>query len=219
MKRNIVLLFVLSTFMLSACAGPMTNREKGTGIGMGVGAATGALLGQAIGGNTTATVLGAVAGAAAGGIAGNLIGDYMDRQERDLQRATARMEGASVQRQQDNLAVTFRSDFLFDVGSDRLKPGAYQEIYQVADILNRYPDTRVQVHGHTDSTGSEQYNFELSEARALAVKDALVNQGVHPSRISARGYGETNPIASNASESGRQLNRRVALLIVPIEAR
>ena len=215
MKRQVLLLFVAVAFALSACATPMTRQEKGAAVGVGVGAATGAILGQAIGRDTTSTVLGAVAGAAVGGIAGGMIGEYMDRQEREFNQRLARVEGASVQRMQDNLAVTFRSDVLFDVDSTRLKPGAYDEIDIVADILMRYPDTRVMVDGFTDSTGSERYNLQLSEARALSVKDALVNAGVHPARINARGFGESKPIASNATEAGRQLNRRVTITIIP----
>ena len=218
MKRQVLLLFVAVAFALSACATPMTRQEKGAAVGVGVGAATGAILGQAIGRDTTSTVLGAVAGAAVGGIAGGMIGEYMDRQEREFNQRLARVEGASVQRMQDNLAVTFRSDVLFDVDSTRLKPGAYDEIDIVADILMRYPDTRVMVDGFTDSTGSERYNLQLYEARALSVKDALVNAGVHPARINARGFGESKPIASNATEAGRQLNRRVTITIIPVRA-
>ncbi|GLI32871.1 MAG: OmpA family protein [Deltaproteobacteria bacterium] len=217
MKRNSVFLFVMIAFTLSACATPMTQTQKGAAVGTGVGAATGALLGQAIGRDTTSTVLGAVAGAAAGGIAGGLIGNYMEKQERELQQALADAEGASVERQQNEILVTFKSDVLFDVDSARLKAGAYEDIDQVADILNRYPETRVRVSGFTDSTGSEEYNLQLSEDRALAVKDAIVDRGVAPKRIAARGFGESKPVASNATEAGRQLNRRVTIKIIPIE--
>jgi outer membrane protein OmpA-like peptidoglycan-associated protein len=215
MKKTWLLLCVITVFTLSACA---THRDTGVLVGAGVGAATGAALGQAIGRDTGSTVLGAVAGAAVGGLAGGMIGDYMDRQEREFQAEMARMQGASMQRQGDNLAITFRTDVLFDVGSYRLKPGAYDEIDRVANILNRYPETRVQISGHTDSTGSEQSNYTLSEARARAVADALADSGVNPRRISARGFGETRPIASNATEAGRQLNRRVVLDIIPIQS-
>lgn len=218
MKKNGIVLLVIVAFMLSACAAPATRQEKGALIGMGVGAATGAALGQAIGHNTGATVIGAVAGAAVGGVAGSMIGDYMDRQERDFQAQMARMQGATMQRQGNNLAITFNTDVLFDVNSYRLMPGAYDEIDRVAAILNRYPDTRVDVGGHTDSTGSEQHNYTLSEARARAVADALADSGVNPRRISSRGFGEERPIASNATEGGRQLNRRVVLDIVPIQS-
>ncbi len=218
MKKSWIALCVVTAFMLSACATQPTRTQQGALIGVGVGAATGAALGQAIGRSTGATVAGALAGAAVGGLAGGMIGDYMDRQEREFQLEMARMQGASMQRQGDNLAITFRTDVLFDVGSYRLKPGAYDEIDRVAAILNRYPDTRVQISGHTDSTGSEQSNYTLSEARARAVADALADSGVNPRRISARGFGESRPIASNATEAGRQLNRRVVLDIIPIQS-
>ncbi len=213
--RKSGLIFLAMVMMLPGCAG-MSRTEQGAAIGVGVGAATGAALGQAIGRDTTSTVLGAVAGAAAGGLIGGAIGNYMDRQEQEFRAQMARMQGASVQRYQDNLAVTLRADVLFDVGSTRIKPGGMDEIYRVADILNRYPETRVEIGGHTDSTGSERSNFELSERRAQAVADALVNAGVNPRRISARGYGETRPVATNATEAGRQQNRRVVLDIIPI---
>ncbi|MCU0587969.1 MAG: OmpA family protein [Syntrophobacteraceae bacterium] len=218
MKKNWIALCAVTAFLMSACAAPATRRDQGALIGVGVGAATGAALGQAIGRSTGATVAGALAGAAVGGLAGGMIGNYMDQQEREFQMEMARMQGASMQRQGDNLAITFRTDVLFDVGSYRLKPGAYDEIDRVAGILNRYPETRVDISGHTDSTGSEQSNYTLSEARARAVADALADAGVNPRRVSARGFGESRPIASNATESGRQLNRRVVLDIIPVRS-
>jgi outer membrane protein OmpA-like peptidoglycan-associated protein len=208
------LVLVLST---AACS-TMNRTEKGAVIGTGVGAATGAALGQAIGGNTGATLLGAGAGALAGGLAGGLIGNYMDRQERDLRQAFASTEAASIQRDQDVLALTFKSDMLFDVNSATLKPGAYQEIDRAAAVLKRYPQTRIRVAGHTDSTGSETYNMELSRRRAEAVRNALVTRGVDPARIDTVGYGESSPIAGNDTPSGRQMNRRVTLTITPIRA-
>ena len=215
MRKIVLLLLLVFAFSLSACAAPQTNREKGTAIGVGVGAATGAILGQAIGGNTTSTVLGAVAGAAAGGIAGNMIGDSMDRQEQELNRRLAHVEGASVRREQNVLHVTFRSDVLFDVDSTHLRSSGYDQIAQIAGLLRDYPETRVRVNGHTDSTGSESHNQELSERRAQAVKTALTEDGVAPRRVVARGHGELRPVASNATETGRQMNRRVTLEIIP----
>ncbi len=213
MKKSFALLLAIG-LLLPGCAG-MSKTEQGAAVGVGVGAATGAVLGQAIGRDTTSTVIGAVAGAAAGGLIGGAIGNYMDRQEQEFRAQMARMEGASVQRYQDNLAITMRSDVLFDVGSARLKPGGTDEVYRIADILNRYPETRVEVGGHTDSTGSERSNFDLSDRRAQSVADALVNAGVNPRRIAARGYGETRPVATNATEAGRQQNRRVVIDVIP----
>lgn len=215
--RKIWIVLVVLAFGLAACATPANKAEQGTAVGMGVGAVTGAILGQAIGGSTGATVLGAVAGAAVGGIAGHMIGEYQDKQERELQAALASTEGAVVERQENTLFVTLRSDVLFDVDSSRLKPGAYDEIDRVADVLVRYPETRVTVNGHTDSTGSETHNLTLSEERAFAVADVLIDDGVHQNRVVTQGFGETRPIASNATEAGRQLNRRVTLQVVPIQ--
>ncbi|MGV8074172.1 MAG: OmpA family protein [Syntrophobacteraceae bacterium] len=218
MNRKYLWLFVVFAFILAGCAAPMTKTEQGTAVGMGVGAATGAILGQAIGHSTGATVLGAVAGAAVGGIAGNMIGSYMDRQERELQEAMARSEGSRVQRRRDNLELTIKSDVFFDVDSARLKHSGYDEMDRIADILRRYPETNLYVGGHTDSTGSERYNLDLSERRAESVMNAMVDRGINPRRISAKGYGESMPLESNATEAGRQLNRRVVIEIVPIRA-
>jgi outer membrane protein OmpA-like peptidoglycan-associated protein len=218
MTKRILILGVAMAFMASACATPMTNTEKGTAAGVGIGAATGAILGQVIGGNTGSTLLGAAAGAVVGGVAGNMIGTYMDKQEREFQQLVAGRQGTTVQRQQDNLSITMKSDVLFDTGSSLIKAGGYDEIARIADILNRYPQTRVTVEGHTDSTDSDSSNMRLSEERARAVGEALIARGIDPGRITTVGLGKSRPIASNATEAGKQLNRRVALLVVPIEA-
>jgi outer membrane protein OmpA-like peptidoglycan-associated protein len=122
-----------------------------------------------------------------------------------------------VQREQDALIITFKSDVMFDTNSSIIKSAAYAsgEIDRVAQILNRYPDTTIKVVGYTDNTGSESYNQQLSGQRANAVKNALVVKNVQTARISALGMGESNPIADNTTEGGRQLNRRVAIIIEP----
>ncbi len=217
MRKKLVIIGSIAALMLSACAGA-TRQEKGAAIGVAAGAATGALLGQAIGRNTGSTLLGAAAGAVVGGIAGSMIGTYMDDQERDFQRQVAGREGTTVQRQQNDLAITMKSDVLFDTGSSAIKPGGEDEIARIAQILNRYPATRVTVEGHTDSKGSENRNMRLSEERARAVADSLTARGVDPSRLTTVGLGPSRPIASNNTESGRQLNRRVTLVVTPIEA-
>lgn len=164
------------TVSLSSCA--MQNKQQqGTAVGAGVGAAAGAILGQVIGKSTEATLLGAGIGAAVGGIAGNQIGKYMDLQEQDLRNAIGYSESASIRREQDVLTATFKSEAFFDSNSSSLKPGAYTEIDRVAGVLNKYPQTTIQVAGHTDSKGSEQYNLELSQRRADAVKNALAQRG------------------------------------------
>lgn len=191
---------------LSACAGA-NNQQTGTGVGVGVGAATGAILGQAIGRNTRSTLIGAGIGAVVGGIAGNQIGAYMDRQEQQLRQ----IEAASIQRNQDVLTATFKSDMFFDFDSADLKPGAYSEIERVAGVLNNYPQTTILIEGHTDTKGAVDYNQRLSERRALSVKSALVQRGVDPRRIDAIGYGKTQPISSSDA-----VNRRVVIVINPI---
>ncbi len=196
--------------LLTACAGA-TKQDQGTGIGAGVGAGLGAIIGQAIGHDTTSTLVGAGIGAVVGGIAGNQIGAYMDNQERALRDATAQSGAASIRRDQDVLTATFKSDLFFDFDSAQLKPGAYYELNRITSVLNQYPQTTIRVEGHTDTRGSVQYNQQLSERRAIAVKNALAQQGVDPMRIEAYGYGKSQPISSSDA-----MNRRVNIVINPV---
>lgn len=214
MKKSLIGLLIAG-FFLAGCAQPMNRTQKGAAIGTGVGAAAGAGLGQAIGGNTESTLIGAGIGALVGGLSGGSIGRYMDNQEAAMRQQLAGVEGADIQRNANLLAVTFKSDVLFDVDSAILKPGGNDEITRVAKVLNQYPQTSIQVAGYTDSTGSESYNLKLSQRRAEVVKTALTAQGVGPARITTVGFGEAKPIASNATEAGRQLNRRVEITIIP----
>lgn len=200
---------------LWGCAEPQTKTQQGAVYGTGIGAAVGAGLGQVIGGNTKSTLVGAGIGAVLGGVAGGSIGRYMDNQEAALKQQFAASEAANIKRNADVLAVTFKSDVLFDVNSAVLKPGAYTEINRVSQVLVQYPQTTVQIAGHTDSTGSEEYNQKLSEERAMSVQNALISQGVTPSRLRTIGFGESQPVADNGTEAGRQLNRRVVVTIVP----
>lgn len=226
MKKLVVWASIL-TMTLVGCA---TKTQTGALVGTGIGAAVGAGLGQAIGRNTSATLIGAAAGAAAGGLAGSAIGNYMDKQEATMRKALADSEAASIQRENqvlaqaessstkkslDVLTVTFKSDFLFSVNSSTLLPGAYDELERVAKVLNQYPQTTMRISGHTDGTGSADYNQKLSERRAQSVKDALVGMGVDQARMTTIGYGKSKPIASNATDSGRQQNRRVEIRIIP----
>ncbi|PID71539.1 MAG: hypothetical protein CSB34_07000 [Desulfobulbus propionicus] len=197
--------------LLTSCASLDTNQKQGSAIGAGVGAGAGALLGQAIGGDTEATLIGAGIGAALGGIAGNQIGLYMDNQERDLRNAMASSEAASIRRSQDVLVATFKGEAFFAYDSSDLLPGAYGEIARMASVLNKYPQTLLEVGGHTDTKGSEQYNQQLSLRRARTVENALIQQGVAPDRIRAIGYGESRPISSSDA-----MNRRVEVVIIPV---
>jgi outer membrane protein OmpA-like peptidoglycan-associated protein len=189
-----------------------SGQTKGTAIGTGAGAAVGAGLGAALGGSTEATLAGAGIGALVGGIAGNQLGAYMDGQEQALQQVAAQSDAMSVKRSQDVLTATFKSDVMFDVDSASIKPGAYPEIDNVANILQAYPQTNIRVAGHTDASGSEAYNQQLSERRAISVKNALIQRGVADYRIETIGFGESMPISSSAA-----MNRRVEIRITPIE--
>jgi len=212
-KRISILALIAVTFW--GCAEQQTKTQKGAIYGTGIGAAVGAGLGQAIGGDTESTLIGAGVGAVVGGVAGGSIGRYMDNQEAALRQQFAASDAASIQRNADVLAVTFKGDVLFDVNSSVLKPGSYSEIDRVANVLVQYPQTNIQIAGHTDSTGSETYNQELSERRAMSVQNALGNKGVSPNRMRSIGFGEGQPIADNSTEAGRQLNRRVTVTIAP----
>ena len=216
MKKIYVLGLALTLLLSGGCAN-MNNMGKGAAYGTAGGAAAGALLGQAIGGNTKATVLGMAVGAAIGGIAGGGIGHMMDRQEQDMRNALAQSEAIAVEREGNVLALTFKSDFTFAVNSSALRPGLYNELDRVAQILAAYPQTTILVAGHTDSTGSDEYNMKLSRQRADSVKNALVQRGVAPQRISAVGYGEGQPVGDNNTEFGRQQNRRVEVRINPTQ--
>lgn len=214
MKRIMIVLFVMILGLgLISCAGMQTQQQRGTAAGTGIGAGVGAILGQVIGGDTEATLLGAGIGALLGGIAGNQIGSYMDRQEQELRNVMAASEAASIRRNQDVLTATFKAETFFDFNSSMLKPGAYVEIGRVANVLNSYPQTRIRVEGHTDASGSEGYNLKLSQRRASAVKNALIQRGVASGRVDAMGFGESMPISSSAAA-----NRRVEIVITPVQA-
>lgn len=215
MNRTTLCALTVAVATITGCSQPMTRTQKGAAIGTGVGAAVGAGLGQAIGRDTKSTVIGAAAGALAGGLTGGAIGNYMDKQEAAMRQAVSTVDGATVQRNQDTLAVTFKSDILFPINSAVLQPGANDEITRVAQVLTQYPATNITIAGHTDSTGSDALNQDLSERRAAAVKNALAARGVAPARMTTIGFGETKPVADNTTETGRSLNRRVEITIVP----
>jgi outer membrane protein OmpA-like peptidoglycan-associated protein len=215
MKKRFALMMILALVMLG-CAQPQTKTQKGAIYGTGIGAAAGAGLGQAIGGDTEATLIGAGIGAVVGGLAGGAIGKYMDNQEAAMRAQLAGVESANIQRNANLLAVTFKSDVWFDVNSATLKPGGFSELQRVATVLNQYPQTTIQIAGHTDSSGSEEYNQALSVRRAEAAKNALLGFNVDPARMTTIGFGEAQPVADNSTPQGRQMNRRVQITITPI---
>ncbi|MEN8264991.1 MAG: OmpA family protein [Nitrospirota bacterium] len=139
----------------------------------------------------------------------------MDNQERDMRQALADSEAAAVRREGNLLAITLRGDITFDHDSAVVRPGLYSEIDRIANVMLQYPDTVIRVEGHTDSTGSEQYNLELSARRAVAVKNLIIQKGINPSGVETVTFGETRPIATNETEAGRQMNCRVEIKIAP----
>ena len=217
MKKAGIPVFLCIVFLLAGCAAPetQTKTQKGAMYGAAGGAAAGAIVGQVISHDTKGTLIGAAIGAAVGGLGGAGVGKMMDDQERDMRKAVASSEAASVSREGNLLAVTFKGDVTFDTNSTVLRPGLQSEINRVAGVLNQYPNTLVRVEGHTDNKGTDAYNMDLSNRRALAVKNLLVQRGIADSRIEAVGYGETLPVATNDTEAGRQRNRRVEIKIAP----
>ena len=208
-------LCAVSLVSLSACVtDPNTGERKvsRTAIGGGVGALGGLLLGGLIGGGT-----GRIIGAGIGGIAGAAYGSTLDKQIKELKEQTAG-SGVDVTPTDNGQAilVNLPEGVTFDVASYSLKPEFRATLDKVADSLKQYPDSLIDVYGHTDSTGSDAYNQTLSENRARTVANYLQMQGVNPSRIRSQGYGETMPVADNMTEEGRRKNRRVEIKIVPV---
>ncbi|WP_374944042.1 OmpA family protein [Sphingomonas sp.] len=200
----------------SACTtDPQTGERRISKAAIGGigGALGGYLLGDLVGGRHDRTEK--IVGAGIGGLAGAGIGAYMDRQERDLRARTA---GTDVQviRRGDDLVLNIPSGITFAYDSADVAPAFQRTLDQVADTLGQYNQTYIDVYGHTDSTGSDAYNQTLSERRALSVADYLSGHGVQSARIATRGYGETQPIASNDTDEGRAANRRVEIKIVPV---
>ncbi|WP_298199400.1 OmpA family protein [Novosphingobium sp.] len=218
MKKSRILissLCAVSLVSLSACVtDPNTGERKvsRTAIGGGVGTLGGLLLGGLIGGGT-----GRIIGAGIGGIAGAAVGYTMDKQIRQLREQTAG-SGVDVSAVDNGQAilVNLPDGVTFDVASYSLKPEFRATLDKVADSLKQYPNSLIDVYGHTDSTGSDAYNQTLSENRARTVANYLSMQGVSPARIRSQGFGKTMPVADNATDDGRRRNRRVEIKIVPV---
>ena len=197
--------FLAIGLTVSACDS-ISKTAKGTAIGATAGALAGAIIGKAAGNTTT----GAIAGAAVGGATGAAIGNYMDRQSREMEED---LEGAKVERVGEGIKVTFDSGILFEVNSYELSEASKEEIAKLSEILQKYEDTNIMFAGHTDNTGSEEYNLELSEERAKAVAEYAAFTGVDATRMTITGYGESDPIADNSTVEGRAENRRVEVAI------
>ncbi|HJT41755.1 MAG TPA: OmpA family protein [Sphingobium sp.] len=180
------------------------------GIG---GALGGYLLGDLVGGRHDRTEK--ILGAGIGAVAGAGIGAYMDAQEKKLREETAG-SGVDVIRDGDNLVLRMPSGITFGYDSAAVQPQFQPTLNDVSSVLSQYPKTYVDVYGHTDSDGADAYNQSLSERRAQSVADYLTSHGVQSARIATRGFGETQPIASNSTEEGKASNRRVEIKIAPV---
>lgn len=205
-----------ATTLTAACVtDPVTGerRVSKAAIGGVGGAVGGYLLGDLVGGRNDRTEK--IIGAGIGGLAGAGIGAYMDRQEQELRRRTAGTD-VRVIRQGDDLILNMPSGITFATNESSVQPQFRTTLDQVADVLRQYNQTYVDVYGHTDSTGSDSYNFDLSQRRASAVADYLTMRGVQSARLGTRGFGESQPIASNETEEGKAANRRVEIKLVPI---
>jgi outer membrane protein OmpA-like peptidoglycan-associated protein len=207
-----ILLGILLVFSLIAL--PSCNANKAT-KGAGIGAAAGGVIGAIVGAQSDNTALGAIVGATVGGTAGGLIGRKMDRQAEELEKE---IEGAEIARVEEGIKVTFDSGLMFAVNKSELTDATRENLSDLAANLNEHKDTEILIEGHTDASGSEEYNQELSKKRAQSVTDYLVAQGVDGSRLSVIGYGESQPVADNETEEGKQANRRVELAITANEA-
>jgi outer membrane protein OmpA-like peptidoglycan-associated protein len=211
-RIGVTLGLVAATGLLASCAtqtGTVLDdkRAQGALIGAAAGAATGAAVSKHDG-------KAAGIGALVGGLAGAGIGHYLENKERAAQELET-IPGADVAIQGDSVVVSFAGEVMFDSGSRNLSPGALSRLDSVAATINRYPDSDVLVKGHTDSNGSEDANLRLSEDRALMVKNQLVGEGVAPSRLTTLGFGESQPLATNATAEGRAQNRRVEIELRP----
>jgi outer membrane protein OmpA-like peptidoglycan-associated protein len=211
MKRIIAITLIAMLSGVTTLSANPNTRDK-TAKGAAIGAAAGAVAGAIIHNNRGRgdAKRGAVIGGVVGGATGAIVGAMMDKQERELRQ----IEGIDVTRTgEDELRVTMRNEVLFDFDSAALRSASRSDLREMADVFNRYGDTRLVVAGHTDSVGSDAYNQRLSERRASSVANYLQDLGVRGSRIQARGYGESQPRASNATASGRQQNRRVEIYV------
>lgn len=212
LSRLTVVLLVASMSLLglAGCAS-LSNTEKGAAAGAGAGAAAGAAIGKATG---KGTAKGAILGAVLGGTAGAIIGQQMDKQAEELEDD---LPGADVERVAEGIQVTFDSGILFDFDDSTLRPQAKTNLRDLANSLDKYDNTDILIVGHTDAVGSDDYNYDLSQRRAASAARYLYDLGVSPDRVTTVGRGETEPVASNDTDYGRQQNRRVEIAIYASE--
>ena len=220
--KSSVLVAGIAVLSLAACSttNPYTGQQQlsntagGTMIGAGSGAVLGAIVGTATGADPRVAAL---LGAGIGGLTGAAIGSYMDQQEAEL-RAQLQGTGVSVTRVGNQIILNMPSNITFGVDSAQVQQSFSETLISVGLVLKKFNKTIVDVYGHTDSTGSDAHNQDLSQRRAVAVATVLANQGIDQRRFYIEGKGETDPIASNANETGRAQNRRVEIQISPIQA-
>ncbi len=206
---NMISKFLTAAMMASLILGgckSMNKTQKGAAIGTGGGAAVGAVIGKASGN----TALGAIIGAAVGGVSGALIGRKMDKQAEELKK---QVPDAKVERVGEGITVEFNSSALFGFNKAEVNVEASQTLDKLITVLNTYPDTDLEIQGHTDNTGTAEYNQGLSLRRATSASGYLKSHGIAASRISVKGYGKDSPKYSNDTEEGRAGNRRVEFLI------
>ncbi len=217
--RKSLILGAVAIFAVSCTTNPYTGERRASRTvtsGAG-GAAAGAAAGAIAGAIAGKPGKGAAIGAAIGAAAGVGIGVYQDRQQAKLRDRLAN-SGVSVTRDGDNLILNMPSDVTFAVNQSDITPGFYETLNSVSLVLKEFDKTTVTVNGHADSTGPEDYNQQLSQRRALSVANYLAAQGVAAGRLQAVGYGESRPIADNATDGGRAANRRVEVVIDPIDS-
>lgn len=207
--QHFILMLFAFALLFTGCK-TMNKSQKGTVIGVAGGAAIGAVIGKKMG-NTAA---GAVIGAAIGGAAGTLIGQRMDKQAEEMEKV---LGDAEIRREGEAIVINFKEKVLFGYDQSSLNDNARRSLDQLSNILKKYPDTDIQIIGHTDSKGSERYNQNLSIQRASAVASYLRNNAIASSRINTIGMGENDPVATNENDEGRALNRRVEFVITANE--
>jgi outer membrane protein OmpA-like peptidoglycan-associated protein len=207
--RKVLILMLIAAFTF-ACATSTDDPNKKTKRGATIGAVAGAIAGAVIGNQSGNNRTGAVVGAAAGAAVGAAVGRRMDKQEQELRQ----IEGVEVTRPSEGqIDVRLTNDILFDLNSSALRSASRTTLNELGDNFRQYPDNRLIVEGHTDSSGTDAYNQKLSEQRASSVADYLIDRGVAASKITVYGFGEARPKASNDTAEGRQLNRRVEIHI------
>lgn len=200
---------VLFSLVFSSCKN-MNRSQKGAVIGAAGGGAVGAVIGKATGN----TALGAIIGATVGGVTGAVIGKKMDKQAEEIKNE---VPGAKVERVGEGIVVEFNNKILFGFDQSALSAAAKTSLDDLVTILNKYPDTDIEIQGHTDDTGTDTYNQGLSERRAKSVADYLKSKGISSGRLTIKGFGESAPKYANDSEDGRANNRRVEFLITANE--